>query len=69
MTCFGAFSDRAQVEYKCTDYYDASDEITISWRDPDLAIEWPIADPLVSPRDAAALRLRDLEATLERHGR
>jgi dTDP-4-dehydrorhamnose 3,5-epimerase len=66
---FCVLSDRAQVEYKCTEYYDASDEIAISWRDPDLAIEWPVADPLVSSRDAAAPRLRDVEATLERHGR
>ncbi len=57
----------AQVEYKCTAYYDRDDEIAISWSDPDLAIEWPIAEPLVSAKDRDAPRLRDLEALLERH--
>lgn len=41
----------AQVEYKCTDLYDASDEIGIPWNDPRLAIDWPISSPIMSPRD------------------
>jgi dTDP-4-dehydrorhamnose 3,5-epimerase len=66
---FCVLSPAAQVEYKCTAYYDRDDEIAISWCDPDLAIDWPIADPLVSDRDRAAPRLRDLEARLAgRHG-
>ena len=66
---FCVLSEAAQVEYKCTAYYDRDDEIAISWRDPDLAIEWPIADPLVSEKDRNAPRLRDLEAMLGGHGR
>ncbi len=53
-------SEAAQVVYKCTEHYDPSSEISIAWNDPDLAIPWPISDPVLSDRDAAAPRLRDL---------
>ena len=41
----------AQVEYKCTDLYDSVGEIGIAWNDPDLAIGWPVRDPILSARD------------------
>jgi dTDP-4-dehydrorhamnose 3,5-epimerase len=41
----------AQVEYKCTDLYDPASEIGIAWNDPELAIPWPVADPILSERD------------------
>lgn len=41
----------AQVEYKCTDLYDAESEIGIAWDDPALAIRWPVVDPVLSDRD------------------
>ncbi len=48
---FYVVSAAAQVEYKCTDVYDPSDEIGIAWNDPALAIPWPTTDPVLSPRD------------------
>ena len=48
---FCVLSSSAQVEYKCTDFYDPVTEIGIAWNDPALAIRWPIAEPLLSPRD------------------
>ena len=53
-------SDVAQIEYKCTALYDPGAEIAIVWNDPDLDIAWPISEPILSDRDAAAPRLRDL---------
>ena len=47
----------AQVEYKCTAAYDPADEIVIAWDDPEIGIDWPAAEPLLSPRDASAPRL------------
>ena len=41
----------AQVEYKCTDFYDPSGEIGIAWNDPKLGIGWPVRNPILSPRD------------------
>jgi dTDP-4-dehydrorhamnose 3,5-epimerase len=57
-------SETAQVEYKCTTLYRPDAELCVAWNDPDLAIPWPIADPILSPRDAAAPRLRDVQGRL-----
>ena len=56
---FCAVSDVADLVYKCTALYDASSDRAILWNDPDIGIEWPITSPLLSPKDAAAPRLRD----------
>ena len=58
---FLVLSDIADFEYKCTDYYDPSDEGSISWNDPDLNIPWPLTDPILSNKDAGANRLIDLK--------
>jgi dTDP-4-dehydrorhamnose 3,5-epimerase len=57
---FVVLSDTADFEYKCTDYYDPSDEGSILWSDPDLDIPWPIANPVLSTKDENANRLVDL---------
>lgn len=57
---FVVLSDAADFEYKCTDYYDPSDEGCILWSDPDLDISWPIANPTLSTKDKSAKRLADL---------
>jgi dTDP-4-dehydrorhamnose 3,5-epimerase len=67
---FCVLSEVAVVEYKCTELYDPADEIGVIWNDPDIGIQWPIADPTLSAKDAAAPRLRDLlEAPPERDPR
>ena len=57
---FLVLSDTADFEYKCTDYYDPSDEGSILWSDTDLNIPWPIANPVLSIKDESAKRLIDL---------
>jgi len=49
---FVALTDSVQFLYKCSDFYDPSDEHGIIWNDPDLAISWGGSDPLVSEKDA-----------------
>lgn len=61
---FCVLTDLAHIEYKCTALYDPDDEITIAWNDPDLDIAWPIADPILSARDAAAPALKTIERIL-----
>jgi dTDP-4-dehydrorhamnose 3,5-epimerase len=61
---FVVTSETAQVEYKCTALYRPDAELCVAWNDPDLAIPWPIAEPILSPRDAAAPRLRDVQHRL-----
>ena len=58
---FLVLSDTADFEYKCTDYYDPSDEGSVLWNDPDLNIPWPIDDPNLSNKDANAQKLVDLK--------
>ena len=57
---FVVLSDTADFEYKCTDYYDPTDEGSVLWNDPDLDIRWPIANPVLSTKDQSATRLVDL---------
>ena len=46
--------------YKCTESYRPETEITLRWDDADLAIDWPVADPVLSETDRAGLRLRQV---------
>ena len=57
---FVVLSDTADFEYKCTDYYDPSDEGSILWSDQDLDIPWPITNPILSNKDENAKRLVNL---------
>ncbi|MGH7803625.1 MAG: dTDP-4-dehydrorhamnose 3,5-epimerase [Candidatus Binatia bacterium] len=61
---FCVLSEVADVEYKCTDVYDAEGQLSIAWNDPDVGVIWPIADPVLSPKDAAAPLLREVEGRL-----
>ncbi len=56
---FCVTSDHALVTYKCTEPYAPDCDRAIAWNDPDLAIDWPINEPLLSPKDAAAPLLKD----------
>jgi dTDP-4-dehydrorhamnose 3,5-epimerase len=57
---FCVLGDGADVAYKCTDYYDGTDQIVVRWDDPDIGIEWPIADPIVSAQDRSAPLLAEV---------
>lgn len=51
---FCVLSDIADFSYKCTELYHPEDEGSIRWDDPDIAIAWPVRDPVLSPKDLAA---------------
>jgi len=55
-------SESADFEYKCSDYYDPEDEGCLIWNDPDVGIEWPLANPLLSDKDKAGLSFKELTA-------
>ena len=57
---FCALSEFADVIYKSTDYYHPEDEAGLLWSDPDVGIRWPVAEPLLSERDRAQPRLREI---------
>lgn len=52
---FAVTSETALFSYKCSAFYEPLAEGSIRWDDPDLAIDWPVTDPVVSARDARAL--------------
>jgi dTDP-4-dehydrorhamnose 3,5-epimerase len=57
---FCVLSDTAEFLYKCSAYYAPSGERAVLWNDPDIGIDWPIKNPILSEKDTAAPRLRDL---------
>jgi len=58
---FMVISDFADFEYKCTDYYDPTDEGSLLWNDPDLNIPWPIKSPFISIKDSQAPLLANIK--------
>jgi dTDP-4-dehydrorhamnose 3,5-epimerase len=58
---FCLLSEDADVVYRLTDYYDPERETGVAWDDPDLAVDWPISDPVLSERDRTAPRLTELD--------
>lgn len=59
---FCLLSQSAYVFYKCTDFYAPDAERGILWSDPALGIDWPVTDPLISPRDSHFPILRDVSS-------
>lgn len=53
-TGFAALEDATEIEYYYSAFYNAAGESNIVWNDPDLAIAWPVENPVVSERDQAA---------------
>jgi dTDP-4-dehydrorhamnose 3,5-epimerase len=54
---FCALTDDVEVQYKCTGIYNGKAESAIRWNDPQIGIEWPIKDVLISEKDGNAQTL------------
>jgi dTDP-4-dehydrorhamnose 3,5-epimerase len=61
---FAVLSEVADVAYLCSSTYDAATESGIAWDDPDVGVEWPVEDPLLSERDKRAPRLSEVADSL-----
>jgi dTDP-4-dehydrorhamnose 3,5-epimerase len=61
---FQALTDQIDICYKHDAYYEPALEIAVRWDDPELAIPWPLADPLLSPRDEVAPLLAEVRPLL-----
>lgn len=57
---FAVLSETAILAYKCTEFYSPADELTLQWNDPDVGVQWPFDDPVLSEKDRRGLRLKDL---------
>ncbi len=56
---FVVLSDTAEVLYKCSKEYSPKDERGIIWNDPDIKINWPVANPILIEKDKQFPRLKD----------
>jgi dTDP-4-dehydrorhamnose 3,5-epimerase len=56
---FAAVTDVA-LQYLVSEPFTGDDEFGFAWNDPDAAIPWPIADPVLSERDASNPSLADV---------
>jgi dTDP-4-dehydrorhamnose 3,5-epimerase len=61
---FCVLSEIADVDYQLSSYYDPETEAGIAWDDPDVGVEWPLDDPLLSERDVTAPRLAEVRDKL-----
>ncbi len=59
---FAVLSERAVFSYLCTDVYVKEADAGIRWNDGDIAVDWPVADPVLSGKDASAPLLADIPA-------
>ena len=58
---FLVLSESADFFYKCDELYSQKDELVVRWDDPAIGIDWGVANPSLSPRDAAAPLLADVK--------
>jgi dTDP-4-dehydrorhamnose 3,5-epimerase len=56
---FATISDVAEVQYKQTGFYTPSSEGTLAWNDPEVGIDWPVKEPILSKRDQNGMSLRE----------
>jgi dTDP-4-dehydrorhamnose 3,5-epimerase len=61
---FCVLSETADFQYKCTDYYDPSDESGLLWSDPVMQIQWPLSNPLLSDKDMIQPMLDEIKDKL-----
>jgi dTDP-4-dehydrorhamnose 3,5-epimerase len=61
---FCLLTEEADVLYRLSTYYDPELESGVAWDDPELGIEWPISEPLLSDRDRGAPSLSEVESSL-----
>ena len=57
---FCVTSTTALFVYKCTEFYNPALEGSVRWDDPQIGIDWPISEPLLSEKDKAAPLLKDI---------
>ena len=68
---FVVMSETAEFVYKCTRFYDPSDEGGLMWNDPEIGIDWPVpenAELLLSEKDQHHQPLKDFESPFTMEG-
>jgi dTDP-4-dehydrorhamnose 3,5-epimerase len=61
---FCVLSEEADVSYLLSSYYNPDTEAGIAWDDPEIGVEWPVDEPLLSERDRSAPKLAEIRDAL-----
>lgn len=61
---FYVISKTADFQYKCSNYYDPTDEGGILWNDPSLNINWPVVAPILSEKDQMQPKLDEIKSLI-----
>jgi dTDP-4-dehydrorhamnose 3,5-epimerase len=64
---FVTLADDTEVQYKCTDLYSPEHDGAVRWDDPVIGIDWGVAEPILSDKDARAPLLSEIGQPF-RHG-
>lgn len=59
---FAVVSERAIFTYQCTAVYNVAADAGVRWNDAAIGIDWPLAEPILSDKDANAPLLADIPA-------
>jgi dTDP-4-dehydrorhamnose 3,5-epimerase len=57
---FAVLSETAMFAYKCTEFYNPQNEMSLLWNDPEVGVQWPLESPQLSEKDLRGVRLRDI---------
>lgn len=52
----------AEFQYKVDAFYDPSRDRGLRWNDPDIGIDWPVSDPILSEKDKSLPLFKDFES-------
>ena len=61
---FCVTSDSALFAYKCSSDYAPDGQVSVLWNDPDLGIDWPLAEPVLADKDRVAPVLSQVDPSL-----
>jgi len=64
---FSVLTDIAEIEYKCTEFYDPGGELGLAWDDPTLNIAWGVSTPILSAKDSSNRTIDEARSVLPRY--
>ncbi len=62
---FCSLTDDVVVLYKMDNVYHSDSTVTIKWDDPDIGIDWPVTDPVLSEKDKNAPSFKDFDSPFD----
>ena len=57
---FAVIGDHAILSYKCSTPFEASGDAAVRWNDPEIGVEWPFKEPILSEKDLNAKFLGEI---------